>query len=88
MRTKIPKIYGKMDNGNRFSILQDSNKLFLEEKYLLEVSGISKKQMDLYLFRHKEILTHKEKGQKYININILWYVFKNLNNNKTKKWTK
>ncbi|MFA5917765.1 MAG: hypothetical protein WC850_06035 [Candidatus Gracilibacteria bacterium] len=72
------------DNTSFFEDITEFSKVFLEEKDLIEFSGISKKQLDLYLFRNPEITKIKNGKSRFISIKILRHVMKNMkrkNNN-------
>ncbi len=74
------KIYADItkDNTSLFKEVSEYTKLFLKEIDILEISGMSKKQLDLYLFRHPEIIKTKNWKQRIISINILPHVLKNI----------
>lgn len=80
MHTDYPKIFFKKDFWDTSKLIDTtkySQSIFLEESYILWLIQVTKKQMDLYIFRHKdEIYTYKYKGEKYISINILSFVWK------------
>lgn len=69
-------------NTSFFENITEFSKVFLEEKELLEFSWISKKQLDLYLFRNPEIEKMRDWKKKFISITILYYVMKNLRRKK------
>jgi len=74
------KIYVKIEN-NWTSKIHDITKqdaIFLDEEEVLEISYMSKKQLNLYLLRHKEIKKIKDWNKKLISIKILKHVFKNI----------
>lgn len=66
------------ENTSFFEDISEFSKVFLEEKDLLEFSGMSKKQLDLYLFRNPEITKMKNWKKKFISIQILKHVMKNM----------
>lgn len=74
------KIYADVtkDNTSLFKDVSEYTKLFLEEKDILEISWMSKKQLDLYIFRHPEIIKKKNWNHRLISINILSHVLKNI----------
>jgi hypothetical protein len=60
---------------------------YLEEDTILDISWMSKKQLDLYIFRNKEIKKIKNWKTKLISMNILNHVlrnFKRMKNNLNK----
>jgi len=84
--TKDFKIYVKIEKWNysEFFDAKDSLRIFFTKKQILDISGISKKQLDLYLFRHPEILREKHDGEVMISISVLYYVIKNFKRCKNK----
>lgn len=70
------------ENNSFFEDISEFSKVFLEEKDLLEFSGMSKKQLDLYLFRNPEITKMKNWKKKFISIQILKHVMKNMKRKK------
>lgn len=70
------------ENTSFFEDISEFSKVFLEEKDLLEFSGMSKKQLDLYLFRNPEITKMKNWKKKFISIQILKHVMKNMKRKK------
>lgn len=78
--TRKPKIYTELFLESTSNVIELTEKkvLFFEEKYVLENSWISKKKLDLYLFRHKEIEVKKYWKVKLIDVKILWYLFKGI----------
>ena len=66
------------ENTSFFEDISEFSKVFLEEKDLLEFSGMSKKQLDLYLFRNPEITKMKNWKKKFVSIQILKHVMKNM----------
>lgn len=71
------------ENTSFFEDISEFSKVFLEEKDLLEFSGMSKKQLDLYLFRNPEITKIKNWKKKFISIVILKHVMKNMKRKNT-----
>ncbi len=71
------------ENTSFFEDISEFSKVFLEEKDLLEFSGMSKKQLDLYLFRNPEITKMKNWKKKFISIVILKHVMKNMKRKNT-----
>lgn len=63
----------------------DFSNLYIGEETTLEISNMSKKQLDLYIFRHPEIIKIKHWSTRLISINILKHVLKNINRIKNKK---
>lgn len=49
---------------------------YFDEKEILKVMWISKKRLDLYLFRNKEIKTIKHEKKKLISVDVLVYLGK------------
>jgi len=79
-------IYFEVEKNNTI-IFEDVNKfckLYIEEKSLLEISGFSKKQLDLYIFRNSEIIKKKNWKKRYISLNILNHVAKDIERRKNK----
>ena len=72
------------DNTTIFESINRFCKLYIEEKSLLEISCLSKKQLDLYTFRNKEIVKKKEWKKRYISLNILNHVIKDIERRKNK----
>ena len=72
------------DNTTIFESINRFCKLYIEEKSLLEISFLSKKQFDLYTFRNKEIVKKKEWKKRYISLNILNHVIKDIERRKNK----
>lgn len=74
------KIYAdiKKDNNSLFKDVSEYTKLFLDENDVLEISWMTKKQLDLYIFRHPEIIKTKNWKIRIISINILKHVLKNI----------
>lgn len=77
-----PSVFIKKDDwdtSNMIDVTKNSQSICLEEDYILWLLQLSKKQLDLYIFRHKdEIKTYKDKSKKYISINILSFVWKEI----------
>lgn len=77
-----PKIFIKKDEwetSKLIDVTKNNQSIFLEESYILWLLQVTKKQMDLYIFRHQdEIKTYKDKTKKYISINILSFIWKEL----------
>lgn len=74
------KIYlqiNQFDTSN-FKEITNNSKIFLLEKEVLEISWMTKKQLDLYIFRHPEIIKTKNWNHRLISINILSHVLKNI----------
>lgn len=72
-----PKIGIKFieNNTSKFVDITDKkSKIYIEFDYILEVSQISKKRLDLYLWRHK-IKKYKYKNNKYVPLEVLDYLF-------------
>ena len=70
------------ENTSFFEDISEFSKVFLEEKDLLEFSGMSKKQLDLYLFRNPKITKMKNWKKKFVSIQILKHVMKNMKRKK------
>lgn len=80
------KVYFEInkDNTRFFRNISQFCDLYIEEKELLKISTLSKKQLDLYIFRNKEIRKKKEWKVRYISLNILNHVIKDIERIKNK----
>lgn len=67
----------QFDTSN-FKEITNNSKIFLLEKEVLKISWMTKKQLDLYIFRHPEIIKTKNWNDRVISINILNHVLKNI----------
>lgn len=81
-----PKILVKISDENISDITENLGKFYIEYDYIQEITGFSKKRLDLWLFRHKsEISTFKENKVKFISLNILKFIPKILKSWKNKE---
>jgi len=78
-KNKNFKFYVNVEKENTSNIYDVSEKdmFYLEEDTILDVSWMSKKQLDLYIFRNKEIKKIKNWKTKLISMNILNHVLRN-----------
>ena len=85
LKDKI-KFYIKIKENNTIRLIEQSHQwsLLIREEDLLKFAWLSKKQLDLYLFRHKEIKVYKVKKQKFLTLNVLYYVIQNIERLKRK----
>lgn len=61
--------------------IKDWLNFYFDEKEILKVMWISKKRLDLYLFRNKEIKTIKHEKKKLISVDVLEYLGKMIRKN-------
>lgn len=81
-----PKIFAKISDENIADITKNLKKFFIEYRCIQEITGFSKKRLDLWLFRHKnEVSMEKYEKQKLISLNILEFLPKMLRNSKREK---
>lgn len=81
-----PKIFVKISDENISDMTKNLKKFFIEYEYIQEITGFSKKRLDLWLFRHKnEVSIEKYEKQKLISLSILWFLPKMLRNSKREK---
>lgn len=59
--------------------------IMLDTEDLERYGWVSKKQLDLYLFRHPEYKTDKFKKKKLVSIDILDYLLKNIERKQKQK---
>lgn len=80
------KIYlqATKDDTSLVKDVTEYTNVYIEEETILEISKMSKKQLDLYIFRHPEIIKIKNWSTRLISINILKHVLKNINRIKNK----
>jgi len=85
LKNKV-KFYIKIKENNTIRLIEQSHQwsLLIREEDLLKFSWLSKKQLDLYLFRHKEIKVYKVKKQKFLTLNVLYYAMQNIERLKRK----
>ncbi len=79
-----PKIGIKFVENNTSKFRDISEKkgiIFIEFDYIINSTMISKKQLNLYLWRHPEIKTYKYEKTKYVSLDIIGYIV----NSKRKK---
>ena len=67
----------KQNNTSSVIDITDNSVVFFDFEDLLDC-GVSRKQLDLYLFRHKEIARLKHKDKKLVQAEILGYLLENL----------
>lgn len=78
-----PKMVVKVSDEKIADITSNLAKLYIEYAFIQELTGFSKKRLDLWLFRHKndiEVLKHEK--QKFISLNILVFLPKMVKNSK------
>lgn len=81
-----PKIFVKISDENISDMTKNLKKFFIEYEYIQEITGFSKKRLDLWLFRHKnDIITEKHEKQKLISLNIIRFLPKMLKNSRRGK---
>lgn len=81
-----PKIVAKVSDGKIADITPNLAKLYIEYTFIQELTGFSKKRLDLWLFRHKnEIEVLKYEKQKFISLNILVFLPKMVKNSKRER---
>lgn len=73
-----PKIGIKFteNNTSKYADITDKvNFVYIEFDYIIRSTNISKKQLNLYLWRHPEIETYKDGKTKYVSLEIFPYIF-------------
>lgn len=78
--SEVEQIYVKTQTNGVSKMLEVTHlwKLFVRESFVLSISWISKNMLTQYIRRNQDKFeTYKEKGIKYISINIFLYVWKN-----------
>lgn len=81
-----PKIFAKISDENIADITKNLKKFFIEYEYIQEITGFSKKRLDLWLFRNKnEVFTEKYEKQKLISLSILKFLPKMVKSSKREK---
>ena len=74
----LPKIGIKFIENNTSKFRDISEKrgiFFIEFDYIVSSTIISKKQLNLYLWRHQEIETYKDQNIKYVSLDVIEYLF-------------
>lgn len=78
-----PKMVAKISDEKIADITLNLAKLYIEYAFIQELTGFSKKRLDLWLFRHKtDIEVLKYEKQKFISLNILVFLPKMVKNSK------
>lgn len=81
-----PKIFVKISDENISDMTKNLKKFFIEYEYIQEITGFSKKRLDLWLFRHKtEIEVLKYEKQKFVSLSILKFLPKMVKSSKREK---
>lgn len=82
-----PKIYLIADENDTSKVYDISSRtrIYLDIQDISQIWNMSRKRLDLYLFRHKEIPIFRHGKKKLIQIQILQYLFKNIQKELKKK---